>query len=255
MNFKLLARLGVAGLVLAASGSSSEAAGFEVAVFTGPAIPTYKQSFTFSSGSNFFMEVAKFRAARLLWARAVGATGAPAEAGRLVFHARTSLWNKTVLDPHVNLLRTTTEAFAAVIGGCASLHVAPFDECQRVPDDFSRRLARNIQLILAEECQLGRVVDPAGGSWYVESLTRQLVAKAWALFQDVERRGGMASLGDPGKSGKVGIDQPRLVHGGHVSVFRWQRREAANGSPRIDGNGRAPCATDSWQPRLCLAGR
>ncbi|AOS44863.1 Methylmalonyl-CoA mutase [Lacunisphaera limnophila] len=149
--------------------------------------------FTFSSGSHFFMEVAKFRAARLLWARAVTAAGAPAESARMVCHARTSLWNKTALDPHVNLLRTTTEAFAAVIGGCASLHVAPFDECHKVPDDFSRRLARNIQLILAEECQLGRVVDPAGGSWYVESLTRQLAAKAWAQFQEVEKRGGMAA--------------------------------------------------------------
>lgn len=149
--------------------------------------------FTLSSGSHLFMEIAKFRAARLLWARAVTATGAPAEAGRLVFHARTSLWNKTVLDPHVNLLRTTTEAFAAVVGGCASLHVAPFDECFRVPDDFSRRLARNIQIILAEECGLGRVVDPAGGSWYVEALTTQLATKAWALFQEVEKRGGMAA--------------------------------------------------------------
>ncbi len=149
--------------------------------------------FTFASGSNFFMEIAKFRAARLLWSRAVTAAGAPAESGRLVFHARTSLWNKTVLDPHVNLLRATTEAIAAVLGGCESLHVAPFDECQRVPDDFSRRLARNIQLILAEECQLGRVADPAGGSWYVESLTRQLATRAWAQFQEVERRGGMAA--------------------------------------------------------------
>jgi methylmalonyl-CoA mutase len=149
--------------------------------------------FTFSSGSNFFMEVAKFRAARLLWHRAVTAAGAPDEAARLAFHARTSLWNKSVLDPHVNLLRTTTEAFAAVMGGCESLHVAPFDECFRVPDDFSRRLARNIQLILAEECGLGRVADPAGGSWYVESLTRQLATKAWALFQEVERLGGMGA--------------------------------------------------------------
>lgn len=149
--------------------------------------------FTYSSGSNFFMEVAKFRAARLLWERAVTAAGAPAESGRLVFHARTSLWNKTVLDPHVNLLRTTTEAYAAVIGGCDSLHVAAFDECFRVPDDFSRRLARNIQIILAEECGLGRVVDPAGGSWYVEALTRQLATKSWTLFQEVEKRGGMAA--------------------------------------------------------------
>lgn len=148
--------------------------------------------FTFSTGSNFLMEVAKFRAARLLWARAVTAAGGTAASAKLVCHARTSLWNKTVRDPHVNLLRATTEAFAAVVGGCASLHVAPFDECYQVPDDFSRRLARNIQIILAEECQFGRVVDPAGGSWCVETLTRQLATKAWALFQEVERKGGMA---------------------------------------------------------------
>lgn len=149
--------------------------------------------FTFSSGSNFFMEIAKFRAARLLWHRATTDAGAPDAAARLAFHARTSLWNKSVLDPHVNLLRATTEAFAAVAGGCESLHVAPFDECFRVPDDFSRRLARNIQLILAEECGVGRVADPAGGSWYVESLTRQLAGRAWSLFQEVERRGGMCA--------------------------------------------------------------
>lgn len=149
--------------------------------------------FTYALGSNLFMEVAKLRAARLVWARAVGAAGGGADAQRLACHGRTSLWNKTVLDPHVNLLRATTEAFAGVVGGCASIHVAPFDECFRVPDDFSRRLARNIQIILGEECQLNRVVDPAGGSWYVETLTLQLAEKAWALFQDVERRGGMAA--------------------------------------------------------------
>jgi methylmalonyl-CoA mutase len=149
--------------------------------------------FTYALGSNLFMEVAKLRAARLLWSRAVGAAGGGAEAQRLVCHGRTTRWNKTVLDPHVNLLRTTTEAFAGIVGGCAGLQVGTFDECIRPPDDFSRRLARNIQIILAEECQLGRVVDPAGGSWYVETLTSQLATKAWALFQDVERRGGMAA--------------------------------------------------------------
>jgi methylmalonyl-CoA mutase len=91
----------------------------------------------------------------------------------------------------VNLLRTTAEAFSGIVGGCSSIHVAPFDECFRVPDDFSRRLARNIQIILGEECQLAQVVDPAGGSWYVETLTQQLAEKAWALFQEVERKGGM----------------------------------------------------------------
>ncbi|HWA24449.1 MAG TPA: methylmalonyl-CoA mutase family protein [Lacunisphaera sp.] len=159
----------------------------------GPARAAPRFLFTFASGSHFFMEIAKFRAARLLWHRAVTAAGAPPSAARLVCHARTSLWNKTVLDPHVNLLRTTTEAFAAIVGGCASLHVAPFDECFRVPDDFSRRLARNIQLILGEECGLGRVVDPAGGAWYVEALTQQLAAKAWTLFQEIEQSGGMAA--------------------------------------------------------------
>jgi methylmalonyl-CoA mutase len=149
--------------------------------------------FTFSLGSHFFMEIAKLRAARILWARAITAAGGNAAAAKLVCHVRSSLWNKTVLDPHVNLLRATTEAFAAVVGGCASLHVAAFDECFRVPDDFSRRLARNIQIILGEECQLGRVVDPAGGSWYVETLTRQLAEKAWALFQEIEKHGGMAA--------------------------------------------------------------
>ena len=147
--------------------------------------------FTYSLGSNLFMEIAKLRAARLIWARAVQAAGGGAEAQRLVCHGRTTRWNKTVLDAHVNLLRTTTEAFAGVVGGCAGLHVGAFDECYRAPDELSRRFARNIQIILAEECQLGRVVDPAGGSWYVETLTRQLAAKAWALFQDIERRGGM----------------------------------------------------------------
>ncbi len=149
--------------------------------------------FTYALGSNLFMEIAKLRAARLLWARAIAATGGGAEAQRLVCHGRTTAWNKTVLDPHVNLLRTTSEAFAGVVGGCAGLQVGAFDACERAPDEFSRRLARNVQIILAEECQLGRVIDPAGGSWYVETVTRQLAEKAWSLFQDIERRGGMAA--------------------------------------------------------------
>jgi len=149
--------------------------------------------FSYSLGSHFFMEIAKLRAARLLWARAIEIAGGGAAAQRLVCHGRTTRWNKTVLDQHVNLLRTTTEAFAGVVGGCSGLQVGAFDECHRTPDDFSQRLARNIQIILAEECQLGRVVDPAGGSWYVETLTRQLAEKAWTLFQEIVRQGGMAA--------------------------------------------------------------
>lgn len=149
--------------------------------------------FTYGLGSHFFIEVAKLRAARLLWSRAVQAAGGGPEAQRLTLHGRTTRWNKTVLDPHVNLLRTTAEAFAGVVGGCSGLQVGTYDEFLSQSDDVARRLARNIQIILAEECQLGRVVDPAGGSWYVETVTQQLAAKAWALFQDIEQRGGMAA--------------------------------------------------------------
>ncbi len=149
--------------------------------------------FTYALGSNLFMEISKLRAARLLWSRAVQAAGGGLEAQRLVCHGRTTRWNKTVLDPHVNLLRATTEAFAGIVGGCDGLTVGAFDECVRPADDFSRRLARNIQIILDEECQLGRVVDPAGGSYYVETLTAQLAAKAWSLFQDIERKGGLVT--------------------------------------------------------------
>ncbi len=149
--------------------------------------------FTYSLGSNLFMEIAKLRAARLLWARVIEAAGGGTAAQRLVCHGRTTRWNKTMLDQHVNLLRTTTEAFAGIVGGCSGLQVGAFDECHRTPDEFSQRLARNIQIILAEECQLSRVVDPAGGSWYIETLTRQLAEKAWTLFQDIARKGGMAA--------------------------------------------------------------
>lgn len=148
---------------------------------------------TLSLGSHLFTNIAKLRAARRLWARAVGAFGGGPAAQRLWLHGRCSLFNKTALDPYVNLLRATTEGFAGAIGGCDSLHVAAFDEAVRIPDDFARRIARNVQVILAEECHFSRVADPAGGSWYVETLTEELAQKAWALFQEVERRGGMGA--------------------------------------------------------------
>jgi methylmalonyl-CoA mutase len=109
-------------------------------------------------------------------------------------HARTGLWNKTVFDPYVNMLRTTAEAFAAVVGGCDSLHVSPFDEVIRESDTFSRRIARNTHAILSEECGLSNVLDPAGGSWAVESLTDQMARKAWELFQGIEAEGGMLAV-------------------------------------------------------------
>ncbi len=147
----------------------------------------------FTTGVQFFVEIAKLRAARMLWARLVSALGGSAEAQRASLHVRTSLFNKTVFDPHVNLLRTTVEAFAGVLGGCDSLQVGAFDEVVRTPDELSERVARNQQLVLREECQLTGVIDPAGGSWFVEQLTGELAGRAWVLFQDIEKQGGMAS--------------------------------------------------------------
>jgi len=150
-----------------------------------------RMRFSFGIGSQFFPEVAKFRAARLLWSRVLEAFDVPENRRGMIQHARTSIWNKTRIDPYVNMLRTTTEAFSAALGGVQSMHVGPFDEGFRVPDGFSRRIARNTHTILQEECDLTRVIDPAGGSWFVETLTSQLVQKAWALFQDTEKEGGM----------------------------------------------------------------
>jgi methylmalonyl-CoA mutase len=148
--------------------------------------------FAMTVGENFFMEIAKLRALRMLWSRAVEVCGGHDAAQRLTLHVRTSRWNKTTYDPYNNLLRNTVEAFAGVLGGCDSMQVAAFDDVVRPPDDFSQRIARNTQLVLQLECHLGQMLDPIGGSWYVESLTAELANKAWALFQQVEQLGGMA---------------------------------------------------------------
>lgn len=147
--------------------------------------------FSFSIGPNFFMEIAKLRAARVLWAQVVAAFGGSAEAQKITMHARTGLYNKTKKDPYVNMLRTTTEAMSGVIGGVDSLCVGNFDEVTRLPDTFSRRISRNTQVILQEECELTAVVDPAGGSWAVEWLTGQVSEKSWAFFQQIENKGGI----------------------------------------------------------------
>ncbi|MCB9497690.1 MAG: acyl-CoA mutase large subunit family protein [Fibrobacteria bacterium] len=153
--------------------------------------------FAFCVGSNVFMEISKFRAARLLWSRIVEAMGGSEDVRGMTIHARTALWNKSKLDPYVNMLRTTTESFSAVLGGVQSLQVTPFDEVFGLPDEFSRRIARNQQILLASESQLTHVVDPAGGSWAVEWITDQIAQKAWSLFQEVEAKGGMlAALGE-----------------------------------------------------------
>ncbi len=147
--------------------------------------------FNFAIGSNYFLELAKLRAARLLWSRIIETyPGSVTDSAKMYVHAETSTWNKTVYDSHVNLLRTTTEAMSAVLGGVDSLTVHPFDNAFKIPDAFSERLARNQQIILKEESNFDKVVDPGGGSYYIEKLTDSIASEAWKLFKEVEKRGG-----------------------------------------------------------------
>ncbi len=155
--------------------------------------------FRFSLGSNFFMEIAKLRAARKLWSKIISEFGGSDESRKIRVNARTAFFNKTVYDPYVNMLRTTTEAFSGAIGGCDSMTVGAFDEIIRRPDEFSERIARNQQIILQEECELTDVIDPAGGSYFVEVLTKELAEKAWEFFAKIEAKGGMAAALESGE--------------------------------------------------------
>ena len=150
-------------------------------------------SFAFSMGANFFLQIAKLRAVRPLWAQIVGAFGGSAEAQKMRIHARPALFFKTIYDPYVNMLRNTTEIFSGVVGGIDSFESAPFDEPIRKGDEFSRRIARNVQIMLQEEFGLLQPIDPAGGSWAVETLTRQMKEKIWAEFQRIEKEGGIVA--------------------------------------------------------------
>lgn len=148
--------------------------------------------FAFATGSNYFMEIAKLRAARMLWARIVEQYNpVNPESAKMYIQVTTANWNKTIYDPYVNLLRTTTEAMSAAIGGADQVTVLPFDLNYKEPDEFSMRIARNQQIILKEESSLDKVVDPSAGSYYIESLTSALAEAAWQLFLEVEEKGGM----------------------------------------------------------------
>lgn len=146
--------------------------------------------FSFAIGANYFFQIAKLRAFRMMWARAVEAFGSSCGGSGARIAARTSRWNETIFDPHVNILRGTTEAMAAVLGGADSVTVAAFDECYRHPDEASRRLARNTQLLLKHESSLGRTADAAGGAYYVEAITNFVAREGWKRFQEIEARGG-----------------------------------------------------------------
>ena len=147
--------------------------------------------FTFGIGSFFFMEIAKFRAAKLLWTKITEAFGVSEEDRKMTIHARTGLFTQTKFDPYANLLRTTTEAFSAIVGGIDSLHTNAFDELFGIPDEISRRIARNTQIILDEESHLTNLIDPAGGSFFVEKLTDDIAKASWKEFQTIEEKGGI----------------------------------------------------------------
>ena len=156
-------------------------------------------SFFFGIGMNFFMEVAKLRAARLLWSEVTEKLGAKNPESRMLrTHCQTSGVSLTEQDPHNNIVRTTLEALAAVLGGTQSLHTNAFDEAIALPTEASARVARNTQIILQQESQIARVADPLGGSYYVEALTHSLAASARALMARVEEAGGMTAAVDAG---------------------------------------------------------
>ncbi|MDE2563496.1 MAG: methylmalonyl-CoA mutase, partial [Sphingomonadales bacterium] len=210
------------------------AAGLDIDAFAG------RLSFFFGIGMNFFMEIAKLRAARYLWWRVMDGLGAKNERSKMLrTHCQTSGVSLQEQDPYNNVIRTTIEAMAATLGGTQSLHTNALDEAIALPTDFSARIARNTQIVLAEESGITRVVDPLGGSYYIEALTQQLVDDAWKLIEEVDGLGGMtkavasgmpkqlierAAAGkqarvDKGEDVIVGVNKYRLAEEEHLDTL------------------------------------
>ncbi len=152
-----------------------------------------KMAFHFAISGNFFMEIAKFRAFRTLWSTICSAYEIAENKRKVVISAETSQFTNRI-DPYVNMLRAGNEAFAGILGGIDFLHVSPYDQISENSNEFSNRIARNTQLILKEESLLNKVVDPAGGSYYIESITAELINRTWSLFQTIEEKGGIIDV-------------------------------------------------------------
>jgi len=190
------------------------AAGLDIDKFAG------RLSFFFGIGMNFFMEVAKLRAARTLWHRVMDGLGAQDERSKMLrTHCQTSGVSLQEQDPYNNVIRTTVEAMAAVLGGTQSLHTNALDEAIALPTDFSARIARNTQIVLAEESGITKVVDPLGGSYYVEALTSTLVEEAWKLIEEVDGLGGMT------KAVASGMPKQRIEQAAAAKQARIDRGE------------------------------
>ena len=193
-------------------------------------------SFFWAIGMNHFMEIAKMRAARLLWAKLVKQFNPKnPKSMALRTHSQTSGWSLTAQDAYNNVIRTTIEAMAAAMGGTQSLHTNALDEALALPTDFSARIARNTQIHLQEETGITHVVDPWGGSYYVESLTAQLAAKAWTLIQEVEKLGGMTRAIESGLP-KMRIEEAAArrqarIDSGHETIVGVNKYSVADEKP------------------------
>ncbi len=205
-----------------------------------PGAAAAQLDFSFSVGRDFFLEIAKLRAARPLWSKVLNASGIGGDARAMRIHARTSALETSRLGPWMNLVRGGAQSFAAALGGAGSIRTAPWDEALGWPDDHGRRLAVSVQHILAEEAHLDRVVDAGGGSWYLESMTDQLARRAWDLFRELEGEGGMA----------------RAVVGGTVAeqmrsaAERRRRSAATRQAPIIGASAFADLAEGPFAPKL-----
>ncbi len=204
--------------------------------------------FNFSVGTNFFMEIAKLRAARALWAKIMhhfGVSGEQSAAMRM--HVRTSWRYQTTYDPWVNMLRGTVESMAAAIGGADSIYTAPFDEAVTAPGEISRRIARNVQIILQEEAHIGQTVDPAAGSYYIEQLTASLAEHAWSLFREVEAQGGLLA------SIQKGFIQERIAESAELKRKNIStRREVLIGTNQYPNPGENSLQQNSAQQELAV---
>lgn len=190
------------------------AAGLDIDQFAG------RLSFFWGISMNFYMEIAKLRAARLLWSRIVSEFNPKDPRSKMLrTHSQTSGWSLTEQDPYNNVVRTTIEAMAAVFGGTQSLHTNALDEAIALPTEFSARIARNTQLIIQEETGICNVVDPWGGSYMMESLTQELADKAWALIEEIESKGGMA------KAVETGLPKMRIEESAARKQARIDRGE------------------------------
>lgn len=207
-------------------------------------------TFSFAIGASFFFQIAKFRAFRMVWAQAVESFGGTRESASARIHARTSRWNKTLYDPHMNILRGTTEAMSAALGGADSITVAPFDECYKTPDEASRRLARNTQILLKQEALLNRVVDPGAGSYSLEVMTGFIARETWKLMQEIEAAGGYRKARQDGRverilehsliaKMKTVNSRRRVLTGTNNFVNRSEKALDRIGLSRPDGNRRA----------------